>query len=62
MDFVYVLIGEDWEDMVILLSEEHAIKESVNHPRHRVEIFSKNNHAYIPTYNFYKNGKYVKSV
>ena len=59
MDFVYILIGEDWEDMVILLSEEDAIKESLNHPLDRVEIFSKNNNGYIPTYRFYKNGKYV---
>ena len=61
MDFLYILIGKEWEDMIIFLSEEDAIKESINHPLDRVEIFSKNDkHGYIPTYNFYKNGKYVK--
>ena len=61
MDFVYVLIyGSEWEDMVILLSREDAIRESINHPNHRVEIFCKtNNSAYKPTYNYYKNGELV---
>jgi hypothetical protein len=44
MDFVYLLLHEsssEWEDMVIILTEEDAIKESINRPNHRVEIFSK---------------------
>ena len=60
MDFVYILIGDEWEDLIVYLSIEEAIKESINHPNSRVEIFSKNdNSGYTPTYNYYKNGNYV---
>ena len=43
MDFVYVLLLGEWEDMTILLSEEDAINASKHYPNDRVEIFSKNN-------------------
>ena len=58
MDFVYVLLlGSEWEDIIILLSKEDAINESIKYPNARVEIFSKNNTSgYTPTYNYYKNG------
>jgi hypothetical protein len=57
MDFVYVLIrGSEWEDIVILLSKEDAINESIIHSNDRVEIFCKTNYKYIPTYNYYQNG------
>ena len=59
MDFVYILInGNEWEDMVIFLSKEDSIQESLKYPNNRVEIFSKNNisSSYIPTYNYYQNG------
>ena len=60
MDFIYLLInGSDWEDMIILLTEEEAIQESIKRPSIRVEIFSKNKDesvGYSPTYNFFKNG------
>jgi hypothetical protein len=61
MDFVYVLLdGSEWEDMIILLSKEDAINESLKYPNTRVEIFSKNNKlGYTPTYNYYKNGELV---
>ena len=59
MEFIYILIAGQWEDMVVFLSEEDAIKESINQPHHRVEIFSKNNNSYIPTYSFYKNGECI---
>ena len=62
MDFVFVLLcGSDWEDMTILLSEEDAIIESKKYPNNRVEIFSKNKVGYTPTYNYYKNGIFVKN-
>ena len=63
MDYVYVLIyGSEWEDIVILLSKEDAINESINHPNARVEIFSKNhNLGYTPTYNYYKNGEFIQN-
>jgi hypothetical protein len=42
MDFIYVFIyGSEWEDIIIFLSKEDAIKKSLNHPNCRVEIFSK---------------------
>jgi hypothetical protein len=63
MDFVYALIyGNEWEDIIILLSKEDAIKESINYPNARVEIFSKNNKVgYTPTYNYYKNGELIQN-
>jgi hypothetical protein len=63
MDFIYIfLYGSEWEDVVIFLSEEEAIRESIKHPNHRVEIFSKTNSSgYRPTYNYYKNGEYIKN-
>jgi hypothetical protein len=50
MDFVYILLyGSEWEDIVILLSKEDAVNESIKHPIKRVEIFSKNDKcSYIP--------------
>ena len=63
MDFVYVfLYGSEWEDVVIFLSEEEAIRESIKHPNQRVEIFSKTNiSGYRLTYNYYKNGEYIQN-
>jgi hypothetical protein len=64
MDFIYVLLyGSEWEDMVIILSKEDAINESIKNPKVRVEIFSKNNElGYTPTYNYYKNGVLVQNT
>ena len=63
MEFIYVLLnGSEWEDIIILLSNEDAINESINYPNSRVEIFSKNNKSgYIPTYNYYKNGELIQN-
>ena len=63
MDFIYVLVVDkfDWEDIVIILLEEDAIKESIKRPKDRLEIFSKSERGYIPTYNYYKNGEYIKN-
>jgi hypothetical protein len=63
MDFIYVFIyGSEWEDIVILLSNEDAINESIKFPNARVEIFSKNNKlGYTPTYNYYKNGELLQN-
>lgn len=64
---VYVLVndGDLWEDMVIILSEEDAIKESIQHPNCRVEVFCRmnltNNNKFIPTYSYYKNGEYIQA-
>jgi len=61
MDFVYLFIDENnWEDMIIFLTEEDAINESKKYPKARVEIFSiTNKFGYRPTYNFYKNGELI---
>jgi hypothetical protein len=59
MKYVYLLINDsnDWEDMVIFLSEEEAIKISIKYPNIRIEVFKKNvDFGYSPTYNYYKNG------
>ena len=64
MEFVYVLIiDNEWEDMIVFLCKEDAIKESINHPNYRVAIFSKSDTSsgYIPTYNYYKNGEFIQS-
>jgi hypothetical protein len=62
MEYVYVfIVGSEWEDMIILLSKEDAINESIKYPNARVEIFSKNNiPGYTPTYNYYKNGNFIQ--
>ena len=63
MDFVYVLLyGSEWEDIVIYLSKDDAINESIKHSKNRAEIFTKNNTSgYTPTYSYYKNGELIKN-
>lgn len=58
MDYVYLMVDEEWEDMTIYLSEEEAIQASIRYPKVRIEIFSKNDlfTGYRPTYNYYKKG------
>lgn len=63
MEFVYVMINSnDWEDIIIYLREEEAIDSSITYPNIRIEIFGKNpdGNGYLPTYNYYKNGKLHK--
>ena len=61
MDFVYVFLDiNNWEDIIIFLSKEDAIKESKKYPKARDEIFKINEEVgYKPTYNFYKNGELI---
>jgi len=71
MEFIYVLIhGSEWEDIIIFLSEEDGINESLKYPTSRVEVFSKMDNSGLglgsgsgfgPTYNYYKNGVYIKN-
>lgn len=63
MDFVYLLMYEnEWEDIVVILSKDDAIKASIDRPNARVEIFSKTTSlGYTPTYNYYKNGEYIQN-
>jgi hypothetical protein len=63
MEFVYVLVSDyaEWEDIVIILSKEEAIQTSIIYTKSRVEIFKKDKIGYIPTYNYYRNGKYYET-
>ncbi len=63
MELIYLFIGgSDWEDITVILNIEEAIKKSIAYPNLRVEIFSKTvNNEYIPTYNYYQNGKYIQT-
>ena len=64
MEFIYVMINSnDWEDIIIYLSEKEAIDSSITYPNSRIEIFGKNTNysGYSPTYNYYKDGKLYKS-
>jgi len=68
MDYVYLLLfgnGSEWEDIIILLSKEDAVNESIKYPNARVEIFHKvtknNTPGYTPTYNYYKKGNLVQA-
>ena len=63
MDTVYVLFIDDaeWEDVVIFLSEEEAIKKSKKCPTARVELFTKSpKGGYYPSYKYYLNGEYIE--
>jgi hypothetical protein len=68
MEFVYIMInGNEWEDIVVFLSEKEAIDSSITYPNSRIEIFSKDPNlnpyvgGYLPTYNYYKGGKLYNS-
>ena len=64
MEYIYLLVcGSEWEDIIVFLSEEDAIKASIENPNDRVEIFSKkeNSTGYRPKYNYYENGKYIET-
>jgi hypothetical protein len=65
MEIVYVLVRDscDWEDIVVFLTEENAIKMSIKYPMDRVEIFTKKDieFGYTPTYEYIQNGKYFKT-
>ena len=64
MYFVYLLVnGGEWEDMVIILTEEEAIQASLNYKNSRVEIFMKSDKlGYVPTYDYYENGKLIEHL
>jgi hypothetical protein len=63
MDLIYVFVvhGAEWEDLIIFLSKEEAIAKSIECPTVRLEIFAKSTRGYIPTYNYYLNGKYIRT-
>jgi hypothetical protein len=53
--------NSDKKGMKILTDKEDAIKESLNNPRDRVEIFNKLNNTFLPTYNYIKNGHFINA-
>lgn len=62
MKFVYLLNSYGWEDNIIILNNEQAIKMSLEYPNSRVEIFSKNaDETYTPTYCYYKKGELIQT-
>ena len=65
MEIIYVLVSDgcEWEDIVVFLTEENAVKMSNKYPNSRVEVFSKKDDTsgYTPTYNYYQNGQYFQS-
>jgi hypothetical protein len=58
--YLYVVISQDfeWEDLIIFNDDLSAKEYSSKFPNIRVEIFTITNEskAFVPTYNFYKNG------
>jgi hypothetical protein len=64
MEHIYLfLYGSEWEDTIVLLTKEEAIKKSKKYPDKRVEIFSKTNESeYKPTYQYYKNGELIQKI
>ena len=62
-EFIYMLLpdGAEWEDMILLLDKDEAIKASIKYYKWRVEIFKRkeNDIGYTPTYNYYKNGELI---
>lgn len=63
MELIYVFLnGSEWEDIVLFLSEEEAIQQSIDYPNGRVEIFrKKNTSGYEPTYDYYQDGLFIKN-
>jgi hypothetical protein len=49
--------GDEWEDMVIFLNEKEAKQASIKWSNVRIEIFSKSEFGYLPTYLYYQNGE-----
>jgi len=69
MPYAYLLIQNkkpQWDYMSIVLILEDAIKFSKKYPTARIEIFEMkhilNKMEYIPTYDYYKNGKYISKI
>jgi|688.fasta_scaffold2209517_1 hypothetical protein len=56
--FLYILIGECWENKEIYYSLDDAKEASINNPSLRVEVFIKNKNRFVPMYSYYKNGVY----
>ena len=64
MEYLFISIknNSSIKDIKIFINKNDAIQESINNPSNRVEIFTKLNNLYIPTYNYIRNGKYVNTT
>ena len=64
MDLIYVLVFDklSWEDLCLYTSEDEAIQASIKNPTARIELFTKTDNGYIPTYNYYKSGKFIENT
>jgi hypothetical protein len=63
MEKIFVLVkGSEWEDIVIFLTKDDALQNSIKYPRYRVEIFEKKNDesGFEPIYSYYQNGEYYE--
>jgi hypothetical protein len=62
MEYLYVNIDRDSDDIVIYITEDEAIQASNRNLNGRVEIFEKTFdfngkfNGYMSTHNYYKNG------
>ncbi len=63
MKHLYVNIGSDPEDIIIIyLKEDEAIQASIRNSNSRIELFEKtfdlngDFNGYLSTHNYYKNG------
>ena len=63
MQYLFILIKNNSykKGMKIFTDKEDAIKESLNNPRDRVDIFNKLNNSFLPTYNYIKNGQFINA-
>jgi len=61
MEFIYAFLSETWDDTIIYLNKDDAIRASMDFPEERMEIFRVSASlpgAFVPTYHYYENGVY----
>ena len=70
MDFIYIMFKNNWDDTVVYLSKNEAVKASLEYPMFTVQMFTclrntsmevneitcLRNNEYVPTYNYFLNG------
>jgi ferritin-like metal-binding protein YciE len=53
--------AKEFSNRILGKTKEEAIQTSIIYTKSRVEIFKKDKIGYIPTYNYYRNGKYYET-
>jgi hypothetical protein len=64
MENIYMLYNEidPLHNIVIIMSKDIAIKESILHPKFIVEMFKKSgDEKYVTTNNYYRNGEFTQN-